>query len=185
MLQNAQQYSHTLLADCVRPGDAVVDATAGNGHDTLYLTTLVGQTGHVYACDIQADALTNTRALLDTHHVTTPVTLIHDSHATLADYLTGPIRAAIFNLGYLPGSDRTQITRPSTTIPAIQALQERLTPGGRIIIVCYWGHDGGQQEKDALDAYMPTLPQKEWTCLRYEFLNQQHCPPVLYVVEKR
>lgn len=52
----------------VRPGDTVIDATCGNGHDTLELVKLVcadNAPGYVYAFDVQEDALANSSYLLD------------------------------------------------------------------------------------------------------------------------
>ena len=41
-------YARILLEKAVSPGDIAIDATAGNGHDTLFLAKLVGENGHVY-----------------------------------------------------------------------------------------------------------------------------------------
>jgi len=52
-LQRVLQYAQQLLKATVEEGDTVVDATAGNGHDTLFLAQLVGDSGQVYAFDVQ------------------------------------------------------------------------------------------------------------------------------------
>lgn len=52
MLDNAMQYSHQLLTEIVQPGDVVIDATMGNGHDTLFLSELVQSTGRVFSFDV-------------------------------------------------------------------------------------------------------------------------------------
>ena len=52
----------------VQKGDTVVDATCGNGFDTLKMLKLVADDsgkGCVYAMDIQKDALDNTSSLLE------------------------------------------------------------------------------------------------------------------------
>lgn len=52
----------------IRKGDVVIDATCGNGHDTLALLRMVADKtggGRVYAMDIQKDALESTSVLLD------------------------------------------------------------------------------------------------------------------------
>ena len=46
--------AHAFLAEVVTKEDVVVDATMGNGHDTLFLAKLVKQ---VYAFDIQEQAV--------------------------------------------------------------------------------------------------------------------------------
>ncbi len=77
ILMQMNNYSKYLISQAVCLGDTVVDATAGNGNDTLYLANLVGATGRVYSFDIQAQAIENTAALLAKHD---NVTLIHDGH---------------------------------------------------------------------------------------------------------
>ena len=39
---------------CIKKGDCCVDATAGNGSDTLWLSRAVGPAGQVYSMDLQA-----------------------------------------------------------------------------------------------------------------------------------
>ena len=115
------------------------------------------------------------------------MTCILDSHANISNYLGNQdlVRLAIFNLGYLPGSDKKIITTPSSTLEAIQILLDRLEKNGKIIIVSYYGHDGGIEEKDAVEELISALSQKEWSVLKYQFINQINCPPICYVIEKK
>jgi tRNA A58 N-methylase Trm61 len=187
MLDNAMQFSHRLLTEVVRPGDHVIDGTMGNGHDTQFLAQLVGKQGQTFSFDIQAQALQKTRELLDTTlpEMVEQVTLIQASHDQISHYVTQPIQAAIFNLGYLPGGDKSIITHSNSTIAAIQQCLDLLTVGGRVVIVCYYGHPGGQAELDQLLAFVSKLDQKMFGCLRYEFINQIHCPPILLAIERK
>jgi predicted methyltransferase len=181
-------YSHQLLKETVQQGDIVVDATMGNGHDTLLLSELVGESGFVYAFDIQKEALAATKERLDTHQQP-PRELICDSHAHLEMYLKDAhvhnIKAAIFNLGYLPGSDKSIITTPESTITAVKTLIDHLTIDGIIILVVYHGHPGGDVERDALTAYLSQLDQKSFDVLRYGFINQKNHPPFILAVKKK
>lgn len=186
MLDNAMQYSHRLLAEIVQPGDQVVDATMGNGHDTLFLANLVKPQGKVFSFDIQAAALSATKARLeeqlpDHQHVQ----LIQDSHDQLTQYVEGPISGAIFNLGYLPGGDKQIITHSASTIAAVQQCLQLLKVGGRVVLVCYYGHPGGAAELTKLLDFTTNLDQHQFTCLRYEFINQVHQPPILLAIERR
>lgn len=119
MVMKILDFSHQLLKDCIKEGETVVDATCGNGNDTLFLSKLVGKTGQVYAFDIQEQAITQTKQLLEENKQVN-VTLILDSHANMEKYLPetikGKLGGAIFNLGYLPHSDKTIITKGNTTI---------------------------------------------------------------------
>ena len=100
-------------------GDIAVDFTMGNGNDTLFLSRTVGKSGHVYAFDIQEDAVASTRAHLVAEGAPENYTLIHDSHHKVAEYVKGPIKAGMFNLGYLPRSGRKTVTTMcETTLPA-------------------------------------------------------------------
>ena len=81
------------IAQVLREGDVAVDATAGNGLDTLFLARLVGSRGHVYAFDIQQAALQKTAALLNRNGLVQRVTLIHAGHETMAAQISGPVAA--------------------------------------------------------------------------------------------
>ncbi len=187
MLATALHYSHTLLKEVLQPGETAVDATMGNGHDTLLLAELVGRTGHVYAFDLQAQALENTAARLSEAGLTQRVTLIQKGHETLAHHLPEalPVKAAVFNLGYLPQSDKSVITLPATTRQALDALLVRLAPRGRIILVCYYGHAGGPEELASVRAYCEGLPQEQYNVLNYQFINQKNQPPILFCIERK
>lgn len=187
MLKTALHYSRQLLQEVLQPGDIAVDATMGNGHDTLFMAECVGKTGFVYAFDIQAQAIESTKARLTDTPFEQRVQLIFDGHQNLALYLPKEtmIKAAIFNLGYLPKSDKSIITLPNTTKKALDALLERLAPKGRIVIVAYYGHEGGAEELLTVRNYCEQLPQELYNVLNYQFINQKNQPPILFCIEKK
>lgn len=186
MLETAMNYSHTLLRECIEEGDFVVDATMGNGHDTLFLSQCVGENGHVLAFDVQQQAIQQTEKRLDEHHRHN-VRCILDGHEHLSHYLdkNESIKAAIFNLGYLPKSDKHIITHASTTIEALQVLINHLVPSGRIVLVLYYGHEGGNEEKEAVLSFSQQLDQKQYNVLTYQFINQRNAPPICLCIEKK
>lgn len=184
MLKTSLQFSHQLLAEIVKAGDIVVDATMGNGHDTLYLSKLVKNNGHVFAFDIQKTALKNTKQRLISNNACDNVSLICDSHANLDQYVNDKIKAAIFNLGYLPNGDKKIITQAKSTIQAIKQLLPKLTINGRIILVLYYGHLGGKEEKDAILNYTKELEQKNYQVMTYQFINQINNPPICLCIDK-
>jgi predicted methyltransferase len=181
-LERVLPYVKTLLKSTITPGDHVVDATAGNGHDTLFLTQLVGVTGHVYAFDVQKTAIEAT--LLRLGESRENVTIIHAGHETISSFVTNEISAAVFNLGYLPGADHSIITRSKTTIQAIESCLSLLKVGGLVVLVVYHGHEGGTDERDDLLDYVQNLPQSYVQVLKYEFINQQNYPPFVLAIEK-
>lgn len=183
-LQRVLQYAKSLLASCIETGDVAVDATAGNGHDTLFLAQLVGTTGHVYAFDIQQEAINATTKRLEENEVASRATVILDGHESISSYVTREVSGAIFNLGYLPGANHEVITTGNTTIQAIEQLLQLLKVGGLIVLVVYHGHEGGKEERDEVLKYVSSLPQKYVHVLRYEFINQQNNPPFIIALEK-
>jgi tRNA1(Val) A37 N6-methylase TrmN6 len=176
---------HKFLAAKIRPGDCCIDATAGNGHDTLFLARLVGEGGRVLAFDIQPQALRNTAALLEENGLRSRADLIEVSHVEMAAYAErGSVRAVVFNLGYLPGGDHSLQTRAETTVPAVRAALELLQPGGVVALCVYQGGDSGFAEKNAVCDFVEALPYREYTVLRLELANRPNYPPLALLITK-
>ena len=173
------EMAHDFLAQVITQEDIVVDATMGNGHDTLFLAKLAKQ---VYAFDIQEQALEKTSQRLQEAGLTN-AELILQGHETV-DQFVREVKAAIFNLGYLPSADKSIITQPQTTIEALDKLCHMLVKGGRIAIMIYYGHEGGDIERDAVMDFVSHLPQEEYTAAIYRTLNQINNPPFLVMIEK-
>lgn len=173
-------FARILLEKAVREGDAAVDATLGNGHDTVFLANLAGESGRVYGFDIQEGALTASKERINSHGFTNRVRLFQQGHENLLSCIPaeehGKITGAIFNLGYLPGSDKSVITKPNTTIAAVEQLLKIMAPEGIIVIVIYHGHPGGDIERDQLLDYCEQLDQNIAHVLKYQFINQKNNP---------
>ena len=189
VLMQGVGFSHFLLkrqlAGDSNENNRVIDATAGNGHDTVFLAELVGDGGFVWAFDIQKEAIEHTADKIEQHSLTGRVELIHDGHEKMADYISEPVTAIVFNLGYLPGSDKKIITTPSRTLAALKAALNLLVPGGLIVMVIYTGHTGGQKEKEVLLEYCCELDEKQYNVLNYNFINQPRAPARVLAVESR
>ena len=182
---NAVDYSHYLLKKSVNRGDSVLDATAGNGHDSKFLAESVGSKGKVYAFDIQKAAVENTAELLKKNSVYERCELIKANHALLDQYVTTELSAVIFNLGYLPGGDKEIITKSENTITAVKKALKLLKKQGVIILVIYSGHSGGEEERKALLDYSSNLDYKNYNVLNYKFINQPGPPPEIIAIKKR
>jgi len=152
---------HHDLKQHLNLGDMAIDATAGNGHDTLFLAQTIGINGHVFSFDIQAKALENTRQRVMQHSNTAPVQYIQAGHEEMQTHIPvayhGQIQAIVFNLGYLPQADHTIITTPKTTLSALQQSCDLLRQGGVIAILAYTGHHGGREEAESIKQWLPTL----------------------------
>ena len=171
---------HGILETYLSPGDVVVDATAGQGNDTLFLAQLVGDKGKVWAFDIQEEACAASKEKLAQRQIDW-AEVICDNHANLARYVQTPIKAGVFNLGYLPGASHGVITEGATTLAALQAMMELLLPGGVIVLVCYLGHAGGQAEYVMIEDVLADVPAQDWCVEEFRFVNKKLAPRVIMV----
>ncbi|NYE58695.1 tRNA (mnm(5)s(2)U34)-methyltransferase [Carboxydothermus ferrireducens] len=176
---------HLYLQEVVQAGDVAVDATAGNGNDTLFLAHRVGENGKVYAFDIQEQALKITEQKLKEAGVAERAVFILDSHEKVLEYVRVPIKAAVFNLGYLPGGDKSIVTKPSTTITGLAECYKLLLPGGIITVTVYVGHAGGEEERMVIEEFSQRIPDREGYVIKHEFLNRPQTYPKLYIIGKR
>ena len=178
-----------LMRAAADSGTRVIDATVGNGYDTRALARQVGPEGRVIGFDVQAAALQSARQRLEKAGLAQCVTWVQAGHETMADHVPdewrGRVHAVMFNLGYLPGSDKRCITKPDTTCQALEAATRLLAPGGVITVVLYTGHKGGPEEAAAVHDWARTLDDRRWTVLSYQLVNQSNDPPQLLALERR
>jgi len=184
-IYGAVPLAHHFLRVKVCPGDRVVDATCGNGNDTLLLARLVGPRGKVYAFDLQAEAIGATRELLAGEDLAGRVELVWAGHEQLGKRIREPLRAAVFNLGYLPGGDKELVTRPGTTVAALDAALHLLLPGGLLLVVVYTDHAGASDEEAAVLAWGAGLEPRSCNVWSSRQLNRSAAAPYLVLVEKR
>ncbi len=184
IFESALSITHFYIESTVKPGDAVIDATMGNGNDTLFLARLVGDTGSVTAFDIQETAVAKTKELLSKNNLSERAALVCDGHENMGKYVSAPIAAVMFNLGYLPGGDHSIATRCETTIAALEAAMRLLKPGGIISLGIYYGGDSGFEEKNAVTEYLKTIDFKKFTVLQHDYVNRPNCPPLAVIIEK-
>jgi hypothetical protein len=168
-------------------GALTVDATVGNGYDTLFLAHRVGPKGMVLGFDVQKAALAGARELLKFVGTLDRVSLIHDSHVHLANYLPAEaaIQGAMFNLGYLPRGNRQIITRPDTTVMALRAVLANLAPRGRVTILVYRGHAGGIPEYVEVRQFLEQLPDDDWIVEEFASSTDSPVSPRLFRIQKK
>lgn len=174
---------HLLLRQFIQPGHRVVDATCGNGKDTLLLADLVGANGHVWAFDIQPVALTRTAERLTEHNLQHRVSLLLAGHEQLLELVDGPIQSVIFNLGWLPGASRQIATNTTNTLTALEASLQLLAPAGLVLITCYPGHPGGDGEAAAVREWCCQLSPRNYFVWQMGQLNVAHDAPFCLVVQ--
>ena len=165
-------------------GEVAVDFTMGNGNDTLFLSRTVGEEGRVYAFDIQEAALDSTRKLLVSEGAPENYTLICASHHRVREFVKEPIKAGMFNLGYLPGSGKKAVTTMrETTMPAVEAAIDLLLPDGVLIVAIYPGHEEGALEGDMLREYFKGTSRYQICPTEIHILNSP-TSPYFFLIEK-
>lgn len=169
----------------LRAGDWVVDATLGNGHDSETLLEAVGPTGRVFALDLQAQAVGAAEEQFQDHP---GFTAIQADHGDLAEHLPpgarGRLKAVVFNLGYLPGSDHGIMTRPESTLRALATSLEWLAPGGVLSCMAYPGTAEGAEEAKAVEAWVAGLDRREVHVTRIESTGSRRPAPRLLWIER-
>ena len=184
-LKSARYLAAEVLRDVLEPGDRAIDATMGNGHDTALLCRLVGPEGRVYAFDVQLAALEATRRRLAEESLTERAVLFLLGHEHLRETVREPVKAVVFNLGWLPGGDHGITTRTETTLSAIRQALELLTPMGVLVICVYPGHPEGEREREQVTELLSGLPPQKYNVLAQRFLNAGPGAPLCFTVQKQ
>jgi predicted methyltransferase len=179
--------AHATISEVLRSGDSAIDATVGNGLDTLFLARSVGPEGTVYGFDIQSEAIRIAQCRLREAGLESRARLVHGSHADLEAQIASEhkqrIKAVMFNLGYLPGGNRNIRTTAGPALIALRSACSHLSRGGRITVLGYTAHPGGRSETEQIKNFTATLPDD----FRVEIQRPENtlkAPPELIVIER-
>jgi tRNA1(Val) A37 N6-methylase TrmN6 len=175
-------HARRLMEEHLSPSSICIDFTMGNGNDTLFLAKHAVN-GMVYAFDIQPQALEQTKSRIEPQY-RDRVMLILDSHSNFTQYVKTPYDVGIFNLGYLPGGDKTITTQTQTTLSAVNQAVYCLSESGILIIVLYPGHPAGKEESIMVEQFCSALDASQYDVTKYQFLNKKD-PPYLIAIEHR
>lgn len=180
--------AHQYWTALVQPGDTVIDATCGNGHDTLCLANLVLKeelNNVLYALDIQDKALESTLKLLSEHlpvSLLEKIKLIKSCHSLFPTELTpASVKLIVYNLGYLPRGNKNVTTVTETTLASISQAIKLVEPGGAISISCYPGHLEGEKEEMKILEMVSTLNPHQWSCCHHRWINRRKAPSLLII----
>jgi predicted methyltransferase len=180
--------AHNLIRDALHPGDISIDATVGNGHDTLFLVEQVSPLGRVFGFEIQQAAIESTKKKFQQKHSLECLTLIQASHADMGDKIPahyhGNINAIMFNLGYLPGGDKSIITRTDSTVTALNSACRMLSSNGIITVMAYPGHQGGDLETDQVKNWCEQLDEDQFKISIIYSSENKESAPRLFVILK-
>ena len=173
------QWCARFIREQVKPGDICIDATMGNGNDTLLLSTLAGSSGKVLAFDIQESALRRTEERLRKDGAPENWSLFLESHAHMSRYAEpGSVSCIVFNLGYLPGGDHSMATRSDSTIQALEQSLILLKKGVLVSLCIYSGGDSGFEERDAVLSWLSGLDPRKYLVIRSDYYNRPNNPPI-------
>lgn len=176
-------FAHHLWSLLVQPGDIVVDATAGNGLDSLQLAklALTNSRGRLIVFDIQTQALINTQQRLATHHLE-QISVHKMCHSRMSEVIEQESATlVVFNLGYLPGADKSITTMHTSTLAAIKSSLSLIKLGGAISLTCYPGHAEGQLEEEIIVSFLQTLDPHKWNVSSYQNLIRRTMPHLLFI----
>ena len=177
LFQSHLDLAHSYWCRLLLPDDSVLDATCGNGHDALALAQFVPE-GRLFVCDIQETALRQTKELLSQELPDFKrLEFLHSSHSEIGNRISPEtLGAVVYNLGYLPGADKSLTTELSSTLSSIQQALSWIRPGGFISVTCYPGHEEGAREEEALLEYFSSLSPKEWSICHHRWVNRRRAP---------
>ncbi len=179
------QWCANFIRQQVTEGDFCIDATMGNGNDTLLLSQLCKTTGKVLAFDIQKQALAATREKLVAEHAPQNYTLLLESHANMSKYAEADsISCIVFNFGYLPGGDHSLATRGETSIQALTQALSLLKKRGMISLCIYSGGDSGFDERNQILSWLKELDPHKYLVIKSEYYNRPNNPPIPVLIIK-
>jgi len=180
--------AHELVKDKLHSGAIAIDATIGNGHDTLFLAEQVTTSGKIYGFDIQPSALRITRCRLEQASLSDCVTLFQANHAVMTGKIPvqyhGKVCAVMFNLGYLPGGDKSLMTLADTTLTALSSAGRMLSVGGILTVLAYPGHSGGDSETHQVRLWCDQLNREQFTVRILTVAEYKPSAPMLFAIYK-
>ena len=190
MLTNHIDLTHNYWHQFLKKGDIAIDATCGNGLDSLFLAQTILQNGNgkLFCFDIQQEAITNTHDLLKknlSQKDFSNVEFLLQSHEDLSIIKNQPIKLIVYNLGYLPKGDKSLTTMTKTTLLSIKSAMDHLSSIGAISLTCYPGHEEGKKEEKALIDFLSALPSQKWHICYHKWINRQNSPTLLWIERKR
>lgn len=186
LFQNPIELAHSLWKKIIQPGDCVIDATCGKGLDTFALAKILDNQngGTLHAIDIQEIALVQTEDRLSKYNFKSKIFFHLQSHETFPfEIQPSSVQLIVYNLGYLPGGDKTITTLSDSTLISLENSLSLIKPGGAVSVMAYPGHPEGEVEDQLLKNYLTSLDKSQWCVIYHQFINRKKSPS-LYLIQK-
>lgn len=185
VIKNAVNTARDMIKRKINKNSIVIDATVGNGHDSKFLCSFLGENGKFYGFDIQKSAIDRTEERLDEKNYKCTINLFLDSHTEFKKHIQEEVDMIIYNLGYLPKGDKSITTLHDTSLLSVKEGMDILKKEGMIILTIYPGHDEGMKEFEIISSFLKGVNQKKFEVMKIEFFNQKNNPPLLFMIEKK
>lgn len=189
LFQSHLDFAHDLWKKILIAGDTAIDATCGNGHDTIFLAKILNdERSTLFAIDIQEDAIKKTEDSFK-NELPSPqlsIKFVNQCHSSFPQEIQPhSVKLIVYNLGYLPKGDKALTTLTESTLKSIESAKNLICDGGVISITCYPGHDEGLKEEEALLDYFAQWNRFEWNCSYHRWVNRFRGPTLLLIQKKQ
>lgn len=199
LIQSTTAFAMSIAQQYAVEGGLIIDATCGNGRDTLELARYDREHSlnvDIVAFDIQKEAIDSAKALLTNKGFgpqleSGKIRFVSSSHESMIGCISdlyGDGRKAclvVFNLGYLPGGDKSITTNSDSTLKAVRSALDLLDTGGLVCITMYSGHPEGAEEKQALLHFAEELDSHDYHVSYISMINQPNDPPEILLISRK
>lgn len=185
-LVNLKSFNDYIMAEFLKEGYTCLDGTCGNGHDTLTMRQIIGDSGKIFSFDIQENAINSALELIKSKNLDCKnIEFFVDSHAEIDKYINESIDFAIYNLGYLPGGDKALTTVWESTRISLEKAMNIMRKGAILSVTAYPGHEEGYHERSKLKDFLLSLDSKKYNITNLNYFNQKDTAPETFIIEKR
>ncbi|NLK95153.1 MAG: rRNA methylase [Clostridiales bacterium] len=168
--------AHYIIMNFIQNKEVAIDGTLGNGHDTDFLSRNFKE---VYSFDIQKGACDKYLKICPGN-----VKVINNSHENILEYVDKSVDCIMYNLGFLPGGDKSITTNHDSSLKSIKSGLKILAEGGIMTIALYRGHEEGKKEEEIILSYLKQINKSQYGVMIHNFHNRSEEAPMLIVIEK-
>lgn len=174
--------SHDFLKPALHKQARAIDATLGQGQDTLFF--LKARAARIAAFEVQADVAARTMERIGSSKVQVYLTGHEHMQESLPSDWVENTDAILFNFGYCPHENPQIQTRPKTSLEAVQQALTMLKVKGRMALVFY-PHEDWEEESALIEDFLMTLDPHVFAIQKVIQLNAKKAPFVVCLEKKK